>query len=107
MLTNPNSEARFPACVVQPPIERPSGTAAYDLSFTVEVWAADQYSALRILDEVRIKLEEYNLALTGSTPLFYDEATNKWRYGGYFEVRWNAITNAFEQNQGVITYGTV
>lgn len=104
LLTNPDSKAKFPACVIQPPIAKPHGSAAYDISITIEVWAADQYSALRILDKVRIKLEEYNLALTNNTPLFYDAATKKWRYGGYFEVRWNAITNAFEQNQGVITF---
>ncbi|HCA28907.1 MAG TPA: hypothetical protein DEP23_04715 [Ruminococcaceae bacterium] len=107
MLANPESDAYFPACVIQPPLEKPHGMAAYDLSFTIEVWAADQYSALKIFDKVRIKLEEYNLALTNNTPLFYDTATKKWRYGGYFEVRWNAITNAFEQNQGVIIYGRI
>lgn len=105
VITNPSSKAKFPACVIQPPLARPRGSAAYDLSFTIEAWASDQYSALRTLDQVRVKLEECNLVLTNNTPLFYDAATAKWRYGGYFEVRWNAITNSFEQNQGVITYG--
>lgn len=99
LLSNPDTTAKFPACVIQPPLAKSkNGGAAYDLSATIEVWAKDQYSALGIFDKVRIKLKEYNLKLSNNTPLFYDAATKKWRYGGYFEVRWNAITNAFEQN---------
>ncbi|HEX3018614.1 MAG TPA: hypothetical protein VHP31_12290 [Caproicibacter sp.] len=102
LLSNPDTTAHFPACVIQPPISKPSKSAidgaAYDLSITVEVWAGSLYTALGIFDEIIVKLRDYNLMLTTNTPQQYDAITKKWRYGGYFEVRWNAIDNSFEKN---------
>ena len=99
LLSNPGTAAKFPVCVIRPPISKlKNGGAAFDLSVTIEVWAEGQYPALSIFDKVRIKLKDYNLKLANSTPLFFDAATKKWRYGGYFEVRWNAIDNSFEKN---------
>lgn len=100
LLTNPARDAAFPVCVVQPPLQSPRHSgASLDLSVTVEVWADSQYEAMRVFDQVRDALEEINLTKTNNTPLFQDAYTLKWRFGGYFETRWNAITNAFEINR--------
>lgn len=100
LLTNQLREAKFPVCVVQPPIQSPRhGGAALDLSITVEVWADTQYEAMRVFDQIRDALAEINLTMTNNTPLFQDAYTLKWRFGGYFETRWNAIINAFEINR--------
>ena len=99
-LTNPGSDAVFPCVVLSPPLQRPKyHGAAWDLSFTVEVWARKQYEVMRLFDEVKKKLWEYNLMLTNNTPLTCDDNTEKWRFGGYFECRFNAITNSFEKNR--------
>ena len=44
------------------------------------------------------QLEKLNLRQTGNVPSQQDDITEKWRFGGYFEVRWNAIDNTFERN---------
>lgn len=96
---NPNETASFPRCIVQPPLQKQrNGGAAVHLSFTIEVWAEQQFDAMRLFDQVRDKLLEYNFVLTNNTPLFRD-AIGKWRFGGYFETRWNALNNSFERNQ--------
>ena len=50
------------------------------------------------LEQLRTELEKLNLRQTGNVPSQQDDITEKWRFGGYFEVRWNAIDNTFERN---------
>ena len=71
---------------------------AYDISITVEVWADKQLDAVRLFEHLRAELEKLNLRQTGNVPSQQDDITEKWRFGGYFEVRWNAIDNTFERN---------
>ena len=71
---------------------------AYDISITVEVWADKQLDAVRLFEQLRAELEKLNLRQTGNVPSQQDDITEKWRFGGYFEVRWNAIDNTFERN---------
>ena len=102
LLSNPDTSAHFPACVVQPPLTKSTrgarGGAAYDLSVTVEVWSDKLSTSLGIFDEVITKMKDYAFSLVNTTPQHYDTVTKKWRFGGYFEVRWNAIDNSFEMN---------
>ena len=102
LLSNPDISAHFPACVVQPPLVKPSkgaaAGAAYDISVTLEVWTDRLSSSLGIFDGIIEKMKDYGFSLTSTTPQQYDMITKKWRYGGYFEVRWNAIDNSFELN---------
>lgn len=96
---NPESDAKFPRCIVQPPLQRPKNNSnALDLSFTIEVWAEQQFDCIRWFDAVRNALAEINLIVSNNTPLYRD-AIGKWRYGGYFECRWNALTNSLERNR--------
>lgn len=96
---NPESSAKFPRCIIQPPLQRPRNAGgSIDLSFTVEVWAEQQFDCIRLFDTVRDSLAEINLIASNNTPLFRD-AIGKWRFGGYFETRWNALINAFERNR--------
>lgn len=96
---NPESNAVFPRCIVQPPLQRPkNNSSALDLSFTIEVWAEQQFDCIRWFDSVRAALSEINLVLSNNMPLHRD-AIGKWRYGGYFECRWNALTNSLERNR--------
>ena len=98
-IKNPESNAKFPRCIVQPPLQRPkSNSGALDLSFTIEVWAEQHFDCIRWFDAVREALAGINLIVSNSTPLYRD-AIGKWRYGGYFECRWNALNNSLERNR--------
>ena len=100
LLTNPEQAAVFPCCVVLPPLQRPRYRgAAWDMSLTIEAWGDTQYSTMQLFDKIKLKLLELNLQLTNNTPLHRDVITDKWRYGGYFECRYDAIHNAFIQNR--------
>ena len=84
---------------MQPPLQKEVYLdAGRDLSITAEVWGSRQIEVLRLFDQTSKKLQGLNLKLTNNTPLHRDEITGKWRYGGYFEGRWNAITNHIERN---------
>ena len=94
MLENPSTRAVFSV-----PLARPLYMGrAYDISITVEVWADKQLDAVRLFEQLRTELEKLNLRQTGNVPSQQDDITEKWRFGGYFEVRWNAIDNTFERN---------
>lgn len=100
VLTNPSRDAAFPVCVIQPPLLRPKyGEAAAEVSVTLEVWAKDAYAAMTLFDKVKQSMRTLCFTATNNTPLHMDAVTNKWRFGGYFECRWNAITNTFELNR--------
>lgn len=97
--TNPDISAAFPVATVQPPIQTPLYLgAAWHLVFTVEVWADTQSEAATIFDQIRCKLAALNLWQNGNTPLLYDKITKKYRFGGYFEGRWNAVYNTLERS---------
>ena len=99
MLENPSTRAVFPSCTLSVPLARPLYMGrAYDISITVEVWADKQLDAVRLFEHLRAELEKLNLRQTGNVPSQQDDITEKWRFGGYFEVRWNAIDNTFERN---------
>lgn len=100
ILTNPDTRMSFPVCVVQPPLQTPRYRGgAWDLSITVEVWSDTQYASMHLFDLVKAKLTELNFTLANNTPLMQDPVTHKWRFGGYFEVMWNAITNFYLKNR--------
>ena len=99
MLENPSTRAVSPCCTLSVPLARPLYMGrAYDISITVEVWADKQLDAVRLFEQLRAELEKLNLRQTGNVPSQQDDITEKWRFGGYFEVRWNAIDNTFERN---------
>lgn len=100
ILTNPDTRMSFPVCVVQPPLQTPRyHGGAWNLSIIVEVWSDTQYTSMRLFDLVKAKLIDLNFTLTNNTPLMQDPVIHKWRFGGYFEVRWNAINNTYEPNR--------
>ncbi len=99
LLTNPNTAASFPVCVVQPPLQTPIYLGAgWNLSVTCDVWASTLTEAAEIFDEVKCKFLELNFMQNGNMSPMYDEITKKWRFGGYFEARWNGMINTLERN---------
>ncbi|MBC8558897.1 hypothetical protein [Fumia xinanensis] len=100
LIQNPTAKARFPCVVVSDllPRQKYSGWS-YDFSLKVEVWADDVYKAMDLADKVREQLTTINLKPNLPTPEQFDDITKKWRFGNYYECRWNAITNTFDQNR--------
>lgn len=98
--SNPSTASKFPCCVVQHLQQRPKKQEAQiDLSITIEVWASSNHEVLKIFGLVKNKLRDINIILNNTTPGFTDPVTNKHRYGGYFEVRYNGLTNSLERNR--------
>lgn len=99
LLSNPSAEASFPVCVMQPPLQTPVYMGiGWNLSITCDVWANTLTEAAALFDEVKCKFLELNFMQNGNMPPSYDEITKKWRFGGYFEARWNGINNTLERN---------
>lgn len=100
LLDNPSSTATFPVCVLSLPLTNPLyHGAAWDISITLEVWSNSQYEGMSIFIAAQEELKALNFTLTNNTPPMYDDITRKRRYGGYFEVRWNAVSNTLEFNK--------
>lgn len=99
LLTNPDTEAKFPVCVIQPPLQSPTNHHfAYDLSLTIDVWGESHYQCMSLYDKVKYKLMTLNILQRSTISPSQDEITKRWRYGGYFEVRWNVKQNTLEIN---------
>lgn len=99
LLTNPDTDAEFPVCVMQPPLQTPIYMGAgWNLSITCEVWANTLTQATALFDKVKCKFLELNFMQNGNLPPSYDAITKKWRFGGYFEARWNEYYNTLERN---------
>lgn len=98
VLENPNAKGVFPSIVVQSPlvfIERIGILQRF--SIVVESWDKKKSNAYMQADKIDKKLREYNFIRT-STPIdFRDDITGCYRYGGSYEVLYNALNNTFEK----------
>lgn len=99
---NPNGKATFPCIVVQAPMrfDEKNGEDVPILSrfsITCEVWTKRKSSSIELADEIDSKLRGYNFTRTGTPIDLYDENTQCHRYGGSYEVFFNAITNSLER----------
>ncbi len=100
---NPNGNAIFPCIVAQAPIR--IDEKIYDrfpiltrFSITCEAWTKSKMQSIILSDKIDQKLREYNFRKIGSPIDSYDEITKCQRYGGTYEVLYNALTNSFEKS---------
>lgn len=99
---NPDGKAIFPCIVAQAPmrLDEKNGEDVPILSrfsITIEAWTKRKSSSIELADEIDSKLRGYNFTRTGTPIDFYDEITKCHRYGGSYEVFFNAITNSLEK----------
>jgi hypothetical protein len=102
---NPDSEAAFPCIVMQSPLSRPIYMgAAWGISVTLEVWGNQYFDPLGktketadYFTELKSIMLSLNFQCANQIPAFTDIMIHKIRMGGYFESRWNSITNEFER----------
>lgn len=64
---------------------------------SVTCWNEKQRESMKMTDEVEEKLQEYNFVRTNTSPANYDTILQKYGITITFEVRYNAITDCFEQ----------
>ncbi|MCI9434777.1 MAG: hypothetical protein HFI86_05875 [Bacilli bacterium] len=99
---NPDGKAIFPCIVVQAPMRLDEKTGEYvpilsRFSITIEAWTKRKSSSIELADEIDSKLRGYNFTRTGTPIDLYDENTKCHRYGGSYEVFYNALTNSLEK----------
>lgn len=99
---NPDASSIFPCLVVQAPIRTDDITGEYNpilsrFSITIEAWTKKKSNSIALIDEVDSKLRGYNFTRIGTPIDLYDEITKSHRYGGSYEVFFNAITNSLEK----------
>ena len=99
---NPDGKAIFPCIVAQAPmrLDEKNGEDVPILSrfsITIEAWTKRKSSSIELADEIDSKLRGYNFTRTGTPIDLYDENTMCQRYGGSYEVFYNALTNSLEK----------
>lgn len=99
---NPSAESVFPCLVVQSPVryDEKTGETIPILSrftITIEAWTKRKTNSMSLIDEVDSKLRGYNFTRIGTPIDLYDEITKCHRYGGNYEVFYNAMTNSLER----------
>lgn len=99
---NPDASGVFPCLVIQSPVryDEKNGETSPILSrfsITIEAWTKRKTNSISLIDEVDSKLRGYNFTRTGTPIDLYDENTKCHRYGGSYEVFYNALTNSLEK----------
>lgn len=98
---NPNGDSIFPCIVVQAPIkydEKIIDGKPILLRFSIicEAWTKKKVTSIALADKIDSKLRGYNFIRSGTPIDLYDEITKCHRYGGNYEVFYNALTNSLE-----------
>lgn len=97
ILTNPKATSKFPCREIQTPLKSVNKTRALDtFQISIKHWDDKQRNAMEMTDKTDEKLLEYNLVRTGTSPCIFDEILQKYGITTTYEVRYNALTNAFQ-----------
>ena len=97
VLTNPNTKSKFPCRELMTPLKSISRTNALaTFQISVKHWTNKQRDAMEMTDKTDDKLLEYNMVRTGTSPCVFDEILKKYAVTTTYEVRYNALTNAFQ-----------
>lgn len=101
VLNNPNGDSIFPCYLVQTPLCRDILTedsipVRQGYSIAIEQWTDKKYDALKMSDEVDLKLRELNFTRTNTLLDTFDDITKKYRLIVNYEVNYNGLYNSFE-----------
>lgn len=101
ILQTPTTESIFPTRVINTPLESVNKSKkAIPLRKTFQVsiehWASKQRECMDMANDTDLKLQEKNFIRTNTSPITFDEITKKYRLITTYEVRYNAIYDAFE-----------
>lgn len=100
VLTQPTTESTFPCRVIDTPLESVNMTdngkpIRKTFQVSIEHWDNKQRFCMEMAKNTDEKLQARNFIRTNSSPIIFDQITKKYRYITTYEVRYNAITNAF------------
>lgn len=100
ILSNPNTESKFPVLELHTPLKSVNKTenavpilSTFQISITC--WNEKQRQAMQTTEEVDAKLQEINLTRTNTSPAIYDSILQKYGITITFEVRYNSLTDSF------------
>lgn len=100
ILSNPNTESKFPILELHTPLKSVNKTengfpirSTFQISITC--WNEKQRQAMQMTDEVDTKLQEYNFIRTNTSPCIYDSILQKYGITITYEVRYNSIATSF------------
>ena len=97
VLTNPSTTSKFPCRELQTPLKSINKTRAMaTFQISIKHWHKRQRSAMEMTDKTDEKLLEYNLVRTNTSPCIYDSILQKYGITTTYEVKYNALTNAFQ-----------
>ncbi len=98
VLTNPTTTSKFPCRELQTPLKSINRTGAMcTFQISIKHWHNKQRNAMEMTDKTDEKLLEYNLIRTNTSLCLYDPILQKYGLTTTYEVRYNALTNAFER----------
>lgn len=100
VLTTPTTESTFPCRVIDTPLESINNTnnatpIRKTFQVSIEHWDNKQRVCMEMADRTDKQLQKRNFSRTNSSPIIFDQITKKYRFVTTYEVRWNALTNAF------------
>lgn len=100
ILSNPNTDSKFPVLELHTPLKTVNLTQnAFPIKSTFQVsitcWNEKQRQAMKMVNEVDTKLQELNFTRTNTSPAVYDPILQKYGITITFEVRYNSITSSF------------
>lgn len=98
ILTNPTTTSKFPCREMQTPLKSVNKTRVlFTFQISIKHWHQKQRSAMEMADKTDDKLLEYNLIRTNTSPCLYDAILQKYGLTTTYEVKYNALTNAFQR----------
>lgn len=102
VMENPDAKGEFPCIVAQAPtrydIKLENNTPILSrFSITCEAWTKKKSTSIELADKIDQVLLNYNFIRMGTPIDLYDDNTMCHRYGGSYEVFYNAITNSLEK----------
>ena len=101
ILTNPTTTSKFPCLELHTPLKSVNKTEnAFPILSTFQIsitcWDEKQRQAMKMVDEVDKKLQEFNFIRTNTSPAVYDSILQKYGITITFEVCYNSIMNSFD-----------
>ena len=100
ILSNPNTESKFPILELHTPLKSVNKTEkAFPIFSTFQIsitcWNEKQRQAMHMVEEVDKRLQEYNFIRTNTNPCIYDSILQKYGITITYEVSYNSITTSF------------
>lgn len=97
ILTNPNTSSKFPCREMMTPLKSVNKTHALaTFRISIKHWHEKQRNVMEMTDDTDERLLEYNLVRVDTSPCIFDNIVQKYAIITTYEVKYNALTNAFQ-----------